>query len=136
MDDFAANGPEAPNNGGPQAAPGGPAAKAADEKYCADCGALIKVRAEICPKCGVRQIPLTGALGTLAPNGKSKLAAALFGFFLGSFGAHKFYLGQTGWGILYLVFCWTAIPGVVGIIEAILLLVMSDEDFNRKYGMT
>ncbi len=74
-------------------------------------------------------------LESLAPNGKSKLAAALFGFFLGSFGAHRFYLGQTGWGILFLVFCWTAIPGVVGIIEAIMLLVMSDEDFNRKYGM-
>jgi TM2 domain-containing membrane protein YozV len=108
--------------------------KGLDEKYCSDCGAVIKARAEICPSCGVRQIPLTSALGALAPNGKSKLGAALFGFFLGSFGAHKFYLGKTGWGVLYLVFCWTAIPGVVGIIEAILLLVMSDEDFNRKYG--
>lgn len=130
MNDSTAGGPESSGS-----ATSGPESKGSDQKYCTDCGALISARAEICPKCGVRQLPLTNALGVLAPNGKSKLAAALFGFFLGSFGAHKFYLGQTGWGILYLVFCWTAIPGVVGIIEAILLLVMSDEDFNRKYGM-
>lgn len=130
MNDSTAGGPESSGS-----ATSGPESKGSDQKYCTDCGALIRVRAEIRPKCGVRQLPLTNALGVLAPNGKSKLAAALFGFFLGSFGAHKFYLGQTGWGILYLVFCWTAIPGVVGIIEAILLLVMSDEDFNRKYGM-
>jgi TM2 domain-containing membrane protein YozV len=130
MNDATDGGPE---SGGPGT--GGPEAKGSDQKYCSDCGALIRVRAEICPKCGVRQIPLTNALGVLAPNGKSKLAASLFGIFLGSFGAHKFYLGQNGWGLLYLLFCWSAIPGVVGIIEGILLLVMNDEDFNRKYGM-
>jgi TM2 domain-containing membrane protein YozV len=108
--------------------------KGLDEKFCADCGAAIKLRAEICPKCGVRQISAVGNLGALAPNGKSKLAAALFGIFLGSFGIHKFYLGRVGWGILYLVFCWTAVPGVAGIIEGILLIVMSDADFNAKYG--
>jgi len=70
----------------------------------------------------------------VAPNGKSKLAAVLFAFFLGGFGFHKFYLGRTGMGILYLLFCWTFIPSVLGVIEAILLLVMSDYDFNQKYG--
>ncbi|MBI5637038.1 MAG: DUF2628 domain-containing protein [Nitrospinae bacterium] len=29
--------------------------KAADEKFCETCGAAIKIAAEICPKCGVRQ---------------------------------------------------------------------------------
>lgn len=53
---------------------------------------------------------------------------------LGSFGFHKFYLGQIGMGVLYLLLCWTFIPSVLGIIEGILLLIMSDEDFNRKYG--
>jgi hypothetical protein len=32
-----------------------PAAKGPGEKYCHDCGAVIRVKAEICPKCGVRQ---------------------------------------------------------------------------------
>lgn len=31
--------------------------KGPDEKFCADCGAIIKAKAEICPKCGVRQMP-------------------------------------------------------------------------------
>jgi len=54
--------------------------------------------------------------------------------FLGGFGIHKFYLGRIGWGIVYLLFCWTAIPFILGVIEGILLLVMSEQDFNRKYG--
>lgn len=108
--------------------------KAPDEKYCSECGAIIKARAEICPKCGVRQFAPPNILTTLAPNGKSKLAAALFAFFLGGLGIHKFYLGRIGWGIVYLLFCWTFIPAIVALIEGILLLVMSDDEFNRKYG--
>lgn len=55
--------------------------------------------------------------------------------FLGSFAIHKFYLRRVGLGILYLLFCWTFIPSVLGFIDAILLLIMSDEDFNRKYAI-
>jgi hypothetical protein len=32
-----------------------PLAKGADEKFCHECGAVIRARAEICPACGVRQ---------------------------------------------------------------------------------
>lgn len=108
--------------------------KTADEKYCTECGAIIKAKAEICPKCGVRQYPLPCNFDVLAPNGKSRLAAALFAIFLGGVGIHKFYLGRIGWGILYILFCWTGIPVIAGVIEGILLLVMHQEDFNRKYG--
>lgn len=65
---------------------------------------------------------------------KSRIAAALLAFFLGGFGVHKFYLGRIGWGILYLLFCWTFIPALVAFIEFIIYLCMSDEDFARKYG--
>ena len=51
-----------------------------------------------------------------------------------SFGIHKFYLGQIGWGIVYLLFCWTFIPALVAFIEFIIYLCTSDEDFARKYG--
>lgn len=110
--------------------------KASDEKFCSECGALIKARAEICPKCGVRQMnpPLAINLGPVASNGKSRIAAALFAFFLGGLGAHKFYLGQTGMGIVYLIFCWTFVPAIIAFVEFILLLTMGDEAFNRKYG--
>lgn len=108
--------------------------KNADEKFCKDCGAAIKNAAEICPKCGIRQSSPPNILGNVAPNGKSKIAAALFAFFLGGFGAHKFYLGQTGTGLLYLLFFWTCIPAVIAIVEFILLLTMSDEVFTRRFG--
>ena len=62
-----------------------------------------------------------------------KLAAGLLGIFLGTIGAHKFYLGQTGWGIVYLLFSWTLIPSIVGIIEGIVYLTMNKENFDRKY---
>ena len=108
--------------------------KNADEKFCSECAALIKAKAEICPKCGVRQHLPQGALGNVTASGKNRVAAALFAFFLGGLGVHKFYLGQVGMGILYLLFCWTFIPSIVAFIEFILLLVMDDQTFNRKYG--
>jgi len=65
---------------------------------------------------------------------KNKNLAAIFAFFFGIFGAQKFYLGETGWGIIYLLFCWTYIPAIASFIEALLLLGMSEEDFNHKYN--
>lgn len=108
--------------------------KAVDEKFCTECGAIIKAKAEICPKCGVRQLTMPNSFGAVAPNGKSKLAAALFALLLGGFGLHKFYLGSVWWGITYLLFCWTFIPAIVALVEGILLLTMSENDFIRKYG--
>ena len=49
---------------------------------------------------------------------KNPTTAVLLALFLGGVGAHKFYLGQTGLGIVYLLFCWTTIPGWIALIEA------------------
>ena len=65
---------------------------------------------------------------------RNKVVAGLLGIFLGNFGIHKFYLGKNGQGVLYLVFCWTGIPGIVGFIEGIVYLAMSEQDFNQKYN--
>jgi TM2 domain-containing membrane protein YozV len=65
---------------------------------------------------------------------KSKTAAALLAFFLGGIGAHKFYLGQTGAGIVYLLFCWTFIPALIAFFEFIGFLVMSEANFNARYN--
>lgn len=65
---------------------------------------------------------------------KSRIVAALLAFFLGTFGIHKFYLGQTGWGILYLLFCWTFIPTLVSLIEGCLYLLSTERQFALKYG--
>ena len=63
---------------------------------------------------------------------KSKVAAGILGIFLGGIGVHKFYLGKTGMGILYLCFCWTAIPAFIGFIEGIMYLCSNDENFQLK----
>ena len=37
-------------------------------------------------------------------------------------------------GIIYLVLFWTFIPAIIAMIEFIILLVMSEDDFNKKYN--
>ncbi len=51
---------------------------------------------------------------------KSVSTYALLAFFLGGFGAHKFYFGQIGIGVLYAIFVWTFIPSIVALIETFL----------------
>ena len=63
---------------------------------------------------------------------KSKVAAGLLGILLGGIGAHKFYLGKIGMGILYLLFVWTGVPAVLGLIEGIIILCSNDENFQLK----
>ncbi|MFH6994202.1 TM2 domain-containing protein [Flavobacterium sp. FlaQc-48] len=65
---------------------------------------------------------------------KSKLTAAILAFFFGGIGIHKFYLGQSGQGILYLLFCWTFIPSIIAFFQFFGLLFMSDHSFNVKYN--
>ena len=106
---------------------GGPGDSPTSEmKYCNACGTQIHVSARACPQCGAAQ---AGAVGR-----KSRVTAALLAFFLGAFGVHKFYLGRIGWGIAYLLFFWTLIPGIVAFIEFIIYLTMTDEAFAEKYG--
>jgi TM2 domain-containing membrane protein YozV len=65
---------------------------------------------------------------------KSKGTAIVLALLLGGLGAHKFYLGHPGWGVLYILFCWTFVPSIIALIEAILYALTSDHDFHRKYG--
>lgn len=65
---------------------------------------------------------------------KQKIVALLLCFFLGGFGVHKFYLGQIGWGVAYLLFFWTYIPFIAAFVEFLILAFMSEEDFNRQFN--
>ena len=67
-------------------------------------------------------------------NTKSKTVAIVLALFLGGIGIHKFYLGQAGQGILYLLLCWTFIPIVLSVIDIIIYLTMSEKSFQEKYG--
>lgn len=78
--------------------------------------------------------------GAKPGRGKDKTIAGILGILLGSFGIHHFYLGSTTAGIVYLCVtlftCTTlsVVPAVLGLIEGILLLTMSDDDFNARYN--
>lgn len=64
---------------------------------------------------------------------KSKVTAGLLAILLGAFGIHKFYLGKWIQGIIYIIFFWTYIPAILGIIEGIRYLILNDQDFARKF---
>jgi TM2 domain-containing membrane protein YozV len=68
------------------------------------------------------------------PSGK-KLVAGLLAIFLGFFGAHKFYLGYTTTGIIQLIIsvCTLGFGSIIGLIEGIIYLTKSDEDFDKTY---
>jgi TM2 domain-containing membrane protein YozV len=65
---------------------------------------------------------------------KDKNVAAVLAFFLGTFGVHRFYLGQIWLGILHCIFMATTIPTIVGFIDAMVLLSMDKERFEEKYN--
>ena len=48
---------------------------------------------------------------------KDEIIGVLFALFLGCFGLHHFYLRRNGLGVLYLLFCWTGITAILGLIE-------------------
>lgn len=106
---------------------GGTAEPGADEQFCTSCGTVIKKEAEVCPECGVRQQDAASGAD------KDRTTAGIFALLLGGLGAHHFYLGNVGRGVLYLLFFWTFIPAIAGFIEGILYLTKTDEEFQQKY---
>ncbi len=78
---------------------------------------------------------------------KNKIIAAILAFPFGILGLHRFYLGQRLLGMIYFIFflfCFAMtmeenapfilVPGLVAFIDAILLYVMPQEDFDEKYN--
>ncbi|MGJ8642630.1 MAG: TM2 domain-containing protein [Luteolibacter sp.] len=64
-----------------------------------------------------------------------KLVAGLLGILLGGFGVHKFFLGYTKEGIIQIVLTvlTCGIGSLVGLIEGILYLTKSDDEFVATY---
>jgi hypothetical protein len=104
---------------------------------CRECSRQISDQAVACPGCGA---PVSNRPGhTLAPilvtAPKSRSMAVLLAMLLGGIGIHKFYLNEPGLGVVYLIFCWTFIPAIAGLIEGLVFLFMSDTDFRLCAGM-
>lgn len=81
--------------------------------FCKNCAAEISNQAKICPKCGE-------PTGFIENSPKSKITAALLCFFLGCFGAHRFYVGKVGTGIIQLF--TLGVFGIWTIIDLIYLI--------------
>ena len=90
-------------------------------KYCHVCGAVIDAMAAICPKCGVVQ-----STALMSASEKRILPAALLAFFLGVFGAHRFYVGKTGTAFLQL-FTLGGL-GIWALVDLIMIIVGSFTD--------
>ncbi len=61
------------------------------------------------------QIPVYAQAGKVV----NKLVYVLCAIFLGGIGIHKFVAGKVGSGVMYIIFSWTTIPVLLGIIEGI-----------------
>ena len=101
------------------------------EKFCKHCGGKIPVDAVVCTLCGrqVEQVAQSAAPNIVINNAnqntnsnvnayvaakaRNKWVALCLCLFLGVFGAHKFYEGKAGLGVLYLLTCGLLGIGVV-----------------------
>lgn len=67
---------------------------------------------------------------------QKKLVAGILGILLGGLGIHRFYLGDTTGGILRIVisvFTCGTIGWIIGLIEGIIYLTKSDDEFQKVY---
>lgn len=63
---------------------------------------------------------------------KDKNLAGILALFFGWLGIHRFYLGQVGLGILYIMFFW--ISWMFSLVDAIIFFSMDKDDFDIKYN--
>ncbi len=84
--------------------------------------------------------PTSPASGTTnSARASNKIAAGVCGILLGWLGVHKFILGYTGAGLIMLLVtvltCFVGYPvmHLIGIIEGIVYLTKTDEEFVRIY---
>ena len=61
------------------------------------------------------------------------MTALLLAWTLGGVGVHKFYLGQTGQGLLYLLLSPTLLPALAALTEGFSYLRMSEQQFVDQH---
>lgn len=62
----------------------------------------------------------------------NKIAAGVLSILLGDIGIGHFYTGQTLRGVLDIVFCWTGIPAIIGLVEGIIWLCEDDDAWAER----
>lgn len=122
-------------------------------KYCQHCNTQYPDSTQFCPQCGsplsyVQPTPPpygsqyqpgynygNDAFSPAGPEGKSRGVAGLLAILLGAFGVQYFYLGKVGGGLLtiLLTFVTCGIWDIIPFIQGILMLCMTNEEFEHKY---
>lgn len=123
--------------------------KQIDEVFCHLCGQTIKREAFVCIHCGALNHASNDAQRKLINenqrhSGKNRSAAGFLALFLGSIGAHKFYLGDNSAGFKYMLIFILGSPLIIpslviagiAITDAFKLFQMTDSDFDTKYNST
>ena len=102
------------------------------ESFCRNCGTLLTnayQNQQMQPphKTGMQQQKIPGA--------DKKILAGVLGILFGGFGVHKFVLGYTTEGLIKIAISVVTcgIGGIVGLIEGIIYLTKSDEEFVETY---
>ena len=69
------------------------------------------------------------------PGADKKVTAGICGILLGAWGVHRFILGDTTGGIIRIVLTFVTCGAayIIGLIEGIIYLTKSDEDFVNEY---
>ena len=68
----------------------------------------------------------------MAESGKRTMCGIL-GILLGGFGVHRFMMGDTKGGIIRILLSLCGIGGIIGLIEGIMYLMKTDEEFDQMY---
>lgn len=102
--------------------------------YCANCGAAIAPNSAVCLNCGVASnfgVPVVSGAGSDPyVSEKDWLTTLLICLFAGGLGIHRFYVGKTGTGILWLltVGCF----GIGSLIDLIMVICGKFTDSDGK----
>ncbi len=117
-------------------------------RYCTKCGAVNDETSQYCVSCQAPLSPVSGyqPMQSVNPGGQAmtdqklpgadkKIVAGICAILVGGFGVHKFILGYTTEGVIQLVITLLTcgVGSIIGIIEGVIYLTKSDEDFVRTY---
>ncbi len=96
--------------------------------FCSNCGSNVSPQAEICLKCGVR------LSGSGNKSDKDFVTTLLLCWFLGVFGVHRFYVGDTTNGLIQLFTLGGC--GIWALIDLILIISGSFKDADGRLVST